>query len=116
MKVEFSNILVHNQILWSENEEGKVVVSFLQNHWIQRFFRKYFRMRIPAQKNMVLDERTSCIWKLIDGQKTLKEIYDLFALQIEEQQTEDLKVRFGTVIHYFISQKWVVMKEENHES
>lgn len=116
MKVKFNDILEHNQILWSEDENKKVVISFLQNHWIQRFFRKYFRMRIPMKKDIVLDDKTSFIWKAIDGRKTLEEIFTLFKDHAAEDENSDLEARFGTVIHYFISQKWITIKEENHES
>lgn len=116
MKLQFNEVPHIGDVLWAENDDEKIVISFVQDHLIQRIFRNVFRMKIPKQKDLVFDEKTSCIWKLIDGQKTLKEIYDLFALQIGEEQTEDLKVRFGTVIHYFISQKWIIIKEESYES
>ncbi|MGL4662214.1 MAG: hypothetical protein ACRCV7_00845 [Culicoidibacterales bacterium] len=111
MQVQFNDVIEQNYILWSENESGKVVITFLQDHFIQRFFRKIFHIKIPKQKDIVLDEKTSIIWKLIDGNKTVKDVYAQFQHMFPEETSDDLEARFGTVVHYFISQKWIKVKE-----
>lgn len=111
MKVQFNDVIEQNAILWSEDENKKVVITFLQDHFIQRFFRKILHLKIPKQKDIVLDEKTSTIWKLIDGNKTVKDVYTQFEQLFPEEANDDLEARFGTVVHYFISQKWIKVKE-----
>lgn len=116
MNVKFSDIVAINDVLWSENEEGKVVISFLQNHWIQNLFRKYFRLKIPLQKDIVLDEKTSFIWKKIDGKRTVGEIFTMFNSHFGEEDSNDLEARFGTVIHHFLSQQWIKNNKDTSKS
>lgn len=111
MKIKFNDVLEHEEVLWSENDEQKVVITFLQNHWIQRCFRTVFRLKIPKQKELIFDEKTSVIWKMIDGKKTVSDIYNEFQNRYTEEKTDDLEARVGTVIHYFASQKWIHVKE-----
>lgn len=110
MTMKFQEVLAHANVLWTEDDYGIVTLSFPQTHWIQQFFRRIFRMKIPMVRQIQLDEKTSAVWKLIDGQKTIKEIYDEFMLLYMEE-SDDLEARFGTVIHYFLSQKWIQVKE-----
>lgn len=110
MKIDFQKVPVHAQYNWINDDVFNVTLIFLQNHWIQRFFRKIFRMKIPSTSRIQFDEKTSYIWNLIDGERTLREIYMHFSEKYNDEQ-KDLENRFGTVIHYFFDNKWIKFKE-----
>ncbi|MGV8981577.1 PqqD family peptide modification chaperone [Clostridium sp.] len=59
-----------------------VTILEKQDHKLQRFFRK-LKFRIPEYKKTSLDEYGSCIFLLIDGKKTVKDI------------GESLEVKYG---------------------
>lgn len=50
-----------------------VTVRRRQNHWIQRLARK-LGLRIPAWRNIALDDYASFVFLQIDGQRTVAEI------------------------------------------
>lgn len=111
MKLQFSDIIERRHTLWREDDNQQIVLLFIQDHFIQRLFRKIFRLKIAQQSDIILDEKTSIIWKLIDGEKTVQEIFDQFQNNVTEEMDNNLEARFGTVIHYFLSQKWIQVKE-----
>lgn len=111
MDVRFDSIYKHAQIKWEVDEQGYVHLYFPQKHWIQRMMRRVFK-RIPEYQVLRCDERTSRIWKLIDGERSIEAIYNAF-LTGETEFAADIKVRFGTVIHHFIAQEWIERKEDN---
>jgi len=63
-----------------------VTVLEKQDHKIQRFFRK-LKFRIPEYKKTSLDEYGSCVFLLIDGKKTVKDI------------GENLEVKYGEKVY-----------------
>ena len=63
-----------------------VTVLEKQDHKFQKFFRK-LKFRIPEYKKTSLDEYGSCVFLLIDGKKTVKDI------------GESLEVKYGDSVH-----------------
>lgn len=63
-----------------------VTMLVKQDHKIQKFFRK-LKVRIPEYKKTSLDEYGSCVFLLIDGIKTVKDI------------GENLEVKYGEKVH-----------------
>ena len=55
------------------DEENIVTILEKQDHKLQKFFRK-LKFRIPEYKKTSLDEYGSCVFLLIDGKKTVKDI------------------------------------------
>ncbi|MDF2633607.1 MAG: hypothetical protein K0R78_481 [Pelosinus sp.] len=63
-----------------------VTMLVKQDHKIQKFFRK-LKFRIPEYKKTSLDEYGSCVFLLIDGMKTVKDI------------GESLEAKYGDKVH-----------------
>lgn len=66
--------------------DNMVTIFEKQNHKIQKFFRK-LNFRIPEYKKTSLDEYGSCVFLLLDGMKTVKEI------------GENLEAKYGDKAH-----------------
>ena len=68
------------------NNEGIVTIFEKQDHKIQNFLRK-LKFNIPKYRKIELDEYSSTVFLLIDGNKTVKEI------------GESLDKKFGNKVH-----------------
>lgn len=73
-------------VIFRTNGKKLVIIMELQNHKIQRFFRKV-GFKIPKYKEIEMDKFSSFIFLLIDGEKTVREIGEI----IEEKFGEEIK-------------------------
>ena len=64
---------VRDELEYEVNESGIVTILEKQDHKIQQIFRK-LRFNIPKYKKMELDEYSSEVFLLIDGNRTVEEI------------------------------------------
>lgn len=85
---EVLNIIykISDSLEYEVDKEDIVTILEKQDHKVQRFFRK-LKFRIPEYKRTSLDEYGSCVFLLIDGKKTLKDI------------GEGLEEKYGDNIH-----------------
>lgn len=77
---------ISEKIEYEVDKDNIVTVLEKQEHKVQNFFRK-LKFKIPEYKKTSLDEYGSCIFLLIDGKKTVKDI------------GEDLEEKFGDKVH-----------------
>jgi mannose-6-phosphate isomerase class I len=77
---------ISEKIEYEVDKDNIVTVLEKQEHKVQNFFRK-LKFKIPEYKKTSLDEYGSCIFLLIDGKKTVKDI------------GESLDVKFGEKVH-----------------
>lgn len=63
---------VSNNIQY-EVKDNIVTILEKQDHFIQKFFRK-FKFKIPSYKKIELDEYCSFVFMQIDGKNTIKDI------------------------------------------
>jgi mannose-6-phosphate isomerase class I len=77
---------ISEKIEYEVDKDNIVTVLEKQEHKVQNFFRK-LKFKIPEYKKTSLDEYGSCIFLLIDGKKTVKDI------------GESLEVKFGEKVH-----------------
>ncbi len=73
---------ISDNLEYEVDKENIVTILEKQDHKVQKFFRK-LKFRIPEYKKTSLDEYGSCVFLLIDGKKTVKDI------------GESLEVKFG---------------------
>ncbi|ADL05583.1 PqqD family protein [Lacrimispora saccharolytica] len=64
---------ISDELEYEVDKNGIVTMLEKQDHKIQRFFRK-LGFKIPEYKRMTMDEYGSCVFLLIDGRKTVREI------------------------------------------
>lgn len=85
---EVLNIIfkISDSLEYEVDKDENVTILEKQDHKIQRFFRK-LKFRIPEYKKISLDEYGSCVFLLIDGKKTVKDI------------GESLEVKYGDKAH-----------------
>ena len=81
----------HSDLTWEELENGDILFTypiplspFFQNLY-QRFSKK--RMEPPTKK-LQLDAMGSYVWKLMDGEKSVREIITVFAATYNVTATE----------------------------
>lgn len=74
---------IEEDLLYEVNE-GVVTIIIKQDHKIQRFFRK-LKAKIPENKRIELDERSSFVFLQIDGKRSVEEIADLVDAKFKEQ-------------------------------
>jgi mannose-6-phosphate isomerase class I len=77
---------ISENIEYEVDKDNIVTVLEKQEHKVQNFFRK-LKFKIPEYKKTSLDEYGSCIFLLIDGKKTVKDI------------GENLEVKYGDKVH-----------------
>lgn len=62
-----------DEIEYQVDNNGIVIISEKQNHWVQNMFRK-MKIKIPPYKNIELDEYGSYVFLQIDGKRNIEEI------------------------------------------
>lgn len=80
---------------WSENEEGIIVLEIDHKGVYNKIAQKLFRK--PKVSYISLDQYGTCVWKQIDGQKT---VYDI-AHAVEEQFQEQRDSHLQRIVKYF---------------
>lgn len=83
---EILNIIfkISDGLEYEVSTDNIVTMLIKQDHKIQKFFRK-IKFRIPEYKKMSLDEYGSCVFLLIDGMKTVKDIGEILEAKYGEQ-------------------------------
>lgn len=109
MNFHSDSILKHQHSLIFEIENNIVTLHFNHKHPVQIIARKIFRFPIPEKSKLTLDAKTSLIWCLIDGHKTIDSIYTTFCQSSQVESTLDLQQRFNQVVTYFLQQKLVIL-------
>ncbi|WP_100065161.1 PqqD family peptide modification chaperone [Miniphocaeibacter massiliensis] len=66
----------NDSIIYETDENGIVTILEIQNHKIQRFFRK-IGFKIPEYRKTELDEYSSYVFLLIDGVNSIEKIGEL---------------------------------------
>jgi hypothetical protein len=86
--VDVLNIIykISDDLEFEVDQDNIVTILEKQDHKFQKFFRK-LKLRIPEYKRTSLDEYGSCVFLLVDGEKTVREI------------GENLEVKFGDKVH-----------------
>jgi hypothetical protein len=77
---------ISDNIEFEVDKDNVVTILQKQDHKVQNFFRK-LKFKIPEYKKTSLDEYGSCIFLMIDGKKTVKDI------------GEGLEVKYGDKVH-----------------
>jgi len=67
---------ISDDLEYEVSTDNIVTMFEKQDHKIQKFFRN-LKFRIPKYKNTHLDEYGSCVFLLIDGMKTVKDIGEI---------------------------------------
>jgi hypothetical protein len=93
-----------------KNNGNKIDLVQKQDHKIQNFFRK-LKVKIPQESYMTLDEYASFVFKLIDGQRTVKEIGETLYDQYGEQ-ANPLYERLLVFLNHLESTLYIIDKVE----
>ncbi|MBP1743354.1 MAG: hypothetical protein H6Q58_332 [Firmicutes bacterium] len=64
---------IQDGLEYEVSEEGIATILEKQDHAVQKLFRK-LKFRIPEYKKTSLDEYGSCVFLLIDGRRTVRDI------------------------------------------
>ncbi|MDF9866813.1 hypothetical protein OKW22_000368 [Bacilli bacterium PM5-3] len=76
--------VINDDLEYETNDQGIVTILIKQDHKIQKFFRR-LKAKIPEYKKIELDEKSSFVFNLIDGKRTIKEIGELVDEKFKEQ-------------------------------
>lgn len=91
-----------------ENDEGCIVLQYVQTHWIQRLFRK-FGCSIPKVIDKTLDDYGSFVFKLLDGTHSVYTIGELLSQTFPEAK-EQLYQRLMQYLHLLENDEQVIQR------
>jgi hypothetical protein len=77
---------ISDELEYEIGSDGIVTILEKQDHMVQKFFRK-LKLSIPEYKKTSLDEYGSCVFLLIDGSRTVRDI------------GENLEAKYGDKAH-----------------
>ncbi len=77
---------ISDELEYEIGSDGIVTILEKQDHMVQKFFRK-LKFSIPEYKKTSLDEYGSCVFLLIDGSRTVRDI------------GENLEAKYGDKAH-----------------
>lgn len=86
---------ISDNIEYEVNDDNIVTILEIQNHPIQRFFRK-LKFKIPQYRKTKLDKYGSFIFLQIDGKRTVEEI----GKNLEAEYGEDTHPLYERLIMY----------------
>ncbi|MDR3214778.1 MAG: PqqD family protein [Bacilli bacterium] len=93
-------------IKYDINEDGIVTVYRPYDHPIQNFFRK-LKLRIPKEKKMELDQKSSFVFKQIDGEKTIEEIGKLVEEEFQDETNPVYENLLLFLNHIEVNEKFI---------
>lgn len=99
---------VSDRFTYEVDADGIVTVVEPQNHPIQRFFRR-LRVQIPLARRIVMDAYSSCVFRQIDGKKTVREIGSLLEATFGESVQPTFE-RLPVFLTYIEEQKRYIEK------
>ena len=95
---------------WKENEDGLVKIIIHRDGLLERIVRPF--VKSPKTMTIDLDSLGSCVWKTIDGTKTVEEI----AVTVKQEFGEDaepLYERLATYINILRNNKFVTLEKKD---
>ncbi len=101
--------VVENQE-WTEDEDGLVKIIIPRNGIVERILRPF--AKTPKTMNIDLDALGSCVWKAIDGEKTVGEIGIAIKNEFGED-AEPLYERLATYINILRNNKFVTLEKKD---
>lgn len=102
--IKYNHVPIKENIKYYTKEDN-VVILVPYDHFLHNFFRKTIAKKLPLNKEITLDIKSSFIWHQIDGTSNIQLIYDNFCSKFSND--EHSIAAFGTVIAYFKQQKWI---------
>lgn len=92
------------KIKWIVLENGNVQIIIDRNGFFDKLVR--FFIKTPEVMRIYLDEYGSCVWKSIDGRKTVYEICEILKSKFGKD-VEPLYERFGTYMNILKNNKFI---------
>ncbi|MDR1782401.1 MAG: PqqD family peptide modification chaperone [Bacilli bacterium] len=100
-----------DNLIYEVNDNGIVYIIKQYNHPIQNFFRK-IKFKIPKEKKIELDEKSSFVFLQIDGVKTIKDIADLVDNRFGEKAYPLYENILLFLNHIEVNEKFIVKVNE----
>ena len=94
---------------WTEDGEGLVSIIILRNSLLEKMVRPFIKS--PKTMTIDLDGLGSCVWKSIDGKRTVEEVGDKVKLEFGED-AEPLYERLSTYINILRNNKLVTLEKK----
>lgn len=102
-------IMVKNQD-WIQDEDGLVKIIIPRNGILERMVRPFIKS--PKTMTIDLDGLGSCVWKCIDGKRTVGEIGDIVKEEFGKD-AEPLYERLATYINILRNNKFVTLEKKD---
>lgn len=94
---------------WIEDEQGLVKIVINRNGILERIIRPF--VKSPKTMKIELDALGSCVWKAIDGEKTIEEIGGKVKQEFGEN-VEPLYERLATYINILRNNKFITLEKK----
>lgn len=81
----------NSDLTWQELESGEILFTYPipLSPFFQSLYQRFNKNRVePPTKKLQLDEMGSYVWKLIDGERSVKEIISAFTISYNVTPTE----------------------------
>ena len=95
---------------WKEDEDGLVKIIIHRNGLLEKIVRPF--VKSPKTMTIDLDGLGSCVWKAIDGKKTVGEIAEEVKQQFGED-AEPLYERLATYVNILRNNKFVTLEKKD---
>lgn len=93
-----------------EDEEGFIKIIVERNGILERVIRRV--AKTPKHIKIDLDEHGSCVWKAIDGVRTVEEIGVIVKKEFGEK-VEPLYERLATYLNILRNNKFITLEKKN---
>jgi hypothetical protein len=101
--------VVNNDIKFTISDEGIVTILKPNQRKLHRFFRKV-KVNVPEESKIELDDKSSYVFSLINGERTVKDISELVDEKFHEKAHPLIENLLLFLNHLEVNEKWISQK------